>query len=173
MNQFLHSYVHIVPICSQEFMENNILSNLRRTKCTRTVTKTYGLPTISAIIKCVILSQYNYWQELCKHFRYSGNSKQAQFELVCICSRNKDMSRPCLPLWLCSGAPPLPLQLHKWAEIAPGVPAQADIGGLPSSCFNPRFRTETAFYLEIFSQTNHPSLVLPQTVFQVHDLAAL
>lgn len=56
MNQFLHSYVHIVLTCSQDFMKNNILSNLSRTNCTKTITKTYGLPTISAIIKCVILS---------------------------------------------------------------------------------------------------------------------
>lgn len=31
INQLLHSYVYIVPICSQDFIKNSILSNLSRT----------------------------------------------------------------------------------------------------------------------------------------------
>lgn len=53
MKQLLHSYVYI---CSQEFIKNSILSNLSRANCTKTITKTYGLPTILAITKCAILS---------------------------------------------------------------------------------------------------------------------
>lgn len=45
-NLLLHSYVYRVLICSQEFIKNSILSNLSRTNCTKTITKTYGLPTI-------------------------------------------------------------------------------------------------------------------------------
>lgn len=40
VKQFLHSYVYIVLICSQEFIKNSILLNWSRTNCPKTITKT-------------------------------------------------------------------------------------------------------------------------------------
>lgn len=42
-----------------------------------------------------------------------------------------------------------------------------------SHALTPASELRPAFYLETFSQTCHPPLVLPQTVFPIHDLAAL
>lgn len=74
-----------------------------------------------------------------------------------------------------------PLQPRKWAEVAPVVSAQAEMGGLPSSCPHPSFRTETCFLsLNIFPNWPSPSpstdcipsplLSCPSTIFQLSPL---